>query len=267
MCGSIIVNYRKLLAVLILIVLIPIYESTEANDHWVIDGHANTCDDMYRIVNSYFLNRTLEYEQAMRNAFNNNDKEQFGIIFRKQQEFNTRRDAIWENIILKEVGPWCDRNVKACANGMSLRMQQNGTWEAKCTSPGEKNQALWAGYAEGQSTPDMDNILYPFDIYGVSWNHSNPQSATTRAVNECKEQGGYNCGVGRGPFGGTFTFSSSADEGSGEFLKERCIRVILWSNPILSGLNTLHVSFGDGMSHEFFRDQKVLSDNVYCNDR
>ena len=132
--------------------------------------------------------------------------------------------------------------------------------------------SLWGAFVEGQSTPDMGNVRYPFDIYGVSWNYPNPESAIASATKECKKRGGSNCGgEGRGE---RAAFSSSADGSTGEFVVAKCIRVTITSTPVLSGLNQVRMTYDldnpMNPSPPFLSwgpGAKTLSNNIYCNDK
>ena len=73
-----------------------------------------------------------------------------------------------------------------------------------------------------------------YDVTFATFNFSNPQSAIAEVLKNCKGPQWVkqmnlmitvqNCGV-------QVVFSASVDKNTGEFLKERCIRVISWKNP------------------------------------
>lgn len=170
----------------------------------------------------------------------------------------------------EQLDKWFDRCLEICAAEFQTNdVNANNLPASKSVVVTDKS--LWGAYVEGQSTPDMGNVQYPFDIYGVSWNHPNPKSALASATKECKERGGSNCG--RGGRGEATAFSSVADD-SGYFAVTRCIRVTITSTPSLSGLNQARMSYDldNPMNptppfHGWGPGAKTLSNNIYCNDR
>ena len=121
-------------------------------------------------------------------------------------------------------------------------------------------QEFWGAYVPGQTTPSTGRVIYPYDVFGISWNFSSPETALAAADKRCRERSAHNCGDDH-----SVTFSSSADD-SGYHLKSRCITAWVWANPGLSGLNEASWT-SDVELPEYFQTIQVAEKKTACNER
>ena len=165
---------------------------------------------------------------------------------------------------------WALRDItKAQLNGADDRSQPGGA--TKRAAPGSSKrsvdsngsttrQEFWGAYVPGQTTPSTGRVIYPYDVFGISWNFSSPETALEAAAKRCRERSAHNCGDDH-----SVTFSSSADD-SGYHLKSRCITAWVWANPGLSGLNEASWTSGVELP-EYFQTIQVAEKKTACNER
>ena len=121
-------------------------------------------------------------------------------------------------------------------------------------------QEFWGAYVPGQTTPSTKRVIYPYDVFGISWNFRSPETALDAAAKRCRERSAHNCGDGQ-----SVTFSSAADD-SGYHLKSRCLTAWVWADPGLSGLNQTSWTSGVELP-EPFRTIQVAEKKTACNER
>lgn len=126
-------------------------------------------------------------------------------------------------------------------------------------------EEYWGAIMTGQSRPDANRVVYPFDLYGVAWNFSTPQAAKQAALEECRKRG-QNCGKGLR----SYLFSTSSDAAV-DYLKARCVIVVIAPNPSLSGLREVYAYTGEHLPDSLPSDMRIRlqrhSPEVYCNSR